>query len=115
MVSGARVAITRTPGDCQCADTTSTAVTSGDKARPIRCSCGPSVPGSTANIGEPWDTNIAGAVFMSTPCGARGRAALGGNQAPDLVAARGAPANKETATAVASRHQGCCQPTLVMQ
>src|SRR3970282_281975 len=66
MVSGARVAITRTPGDCQCADTTSTAVTSADKTRPICCRCGPSVPGSTANIGEPWDTNIAGAVFMST-------------------------------------------------
>ena len=58
-VSGAGLLPTRTPGVCQCGDTTSTAATSGSDSPSAR-RFAPSRPGSSANIGEPWEMETDG-------------------------------------------------------
>src|SRR5690606_3047235 len=51
---------------CQCGDTITTAVRPLN-VRPVRCSAGPSMPGSSAHFGEPCEMNREGARFMAAP------------------------------------------------
>src|SRR5687768_5814573 len=64
IVRGLAAVATRGPAVIQCGETTSTASGRGS-SRPSAVSCGPAVPGSSANVGAPWEMKRLGSRLMS--------------------------------------------------